>query len=94
MHRVQEWAGASVESISEDGVLVVWDDAATRHDRKLPLDAIYLLTDGQFEHKCPPGLDRELSTDAASKALMHKLGKKCPNCGIFIQKDDGCNVMM
>ena len=32
--------------------------------------------------------------DPASMALMAKLGKRCPKCSNFIQKDSGCHVMM
>lgn len=36
----------------------------------------------------------ELSTDPATLKLMESIGKHCPNCGAFIQKNDGCNVRL
>jgi len=45
---------------------------------------------GEIEHTCPAALDREIETDAATLKLLKKLGKKCPNCSMFMQKNDGC----
>ena len=32
--------------------------------------------------------------DPASKALIAKIGKACPACGMFIEKNQGCSHMM
>jgi len=45
------------------------------------------------KHKCPPKLRLRDANDPASLKLMAKLGKKCPKCGNFIQKDGGCEFM-
>jgi hypothetical protein len=60
------------------------------------LAAVETAEDGlqSFVHECPEGLDREVSVDEASMALMAQLGKRCPNCKAFMQKNEGCNVMM
>jgi len=47
-------------------------------------------------HKCA---DHEGRTDgdepdAASLAMMAAIGKKCPACGSFIEKNEGCDWMM
>jgi hypothetical protein len=33
-------------------------------------------------------------TDKATLALMKRVGKKCPGCGKFVEKAEGCDVMM
>ena len=53
-----------------------------------------LVEDSQFEkHKCPE-LTKGTATDAETLKMMKKLGKKCPNCSMFIIKNEGCDVMM
>eukprot|EP00929_Paragymnodinium_shiwhaense_P065780 TRINITY_DN32954_c0_g1_i2.p2 TRINITY_DN32954_c0_g1~~TRINITY_DN32954_c0_g1_i2.p2 ORF type:complete len:112 (-),score=16.80 TRINITY_DN32954_c0_g1_i2:121-456(-) len=32
--------------------------------------------------------------DLQTRMTMMNIGKKCPGCGQFIQKNDGCDVMM
>ena len=32
--------------------------------------------------------------DAAARQLMAKIGKKCPACSMFIEKNEGCSSMM
>jgi len=44
-------------------------------------------------HECPDENKAE-EMDEATKALISSLSKKCPKCGVFIQKNDGCNSMM
>ena len=39
--------------------------------------------------KSGPGAD-----DAAARQLMAKIGKKCPACSMFIEKNEGCSSMM
>lgn len=46
-----------------------------------------------MKHKCPPKLRLRDANDPASLQLMAKLGKKCPKCSNFIQKDGGCDFM-
>lgn len=60
----------------------------------VPLPSLILISKTGFAHECPVGLTRQLSTDAETQALLQKSSKKCPNCGAFIQKNDGCNIMM
>ena len=36
----------------------------------------------------------DAANDAATVALMKTLGKKCPNCNMFIIKNAGCDWMM
>ena len=48
----------------------------------------------EYSHTCPTALNRDEPTDAATLELLKTIGKKCPNCGNWIQKNDGCNVMM
>ena len=56
--------------------------------------------DGDFEtHVCPEVGKKtkqlqQIQDDQATLALMKKLGKKCPNCNMFIMKNAGCDVMM
>merc|ERR1712225_105490 len=47
-----------------------------------------------YEHVCP--LERHVDTkvDKASAKLMSKVCKPCPNCGVMVQKNDGCDMMM
>jgi hypothetical protein len=46
-----------------------------------------------YDHKCPD-LDKAEERDAATEALLRGIGKKCPNCGAFILKNGGCNIVM
>ena len=39
--------------------------------------------------KSGPGAD-----DAAARQLMARIGKKCPACSMFIEKNEGCSSMM
>ena len=48
----------------------------------------------EYSHTCPTALNRDAPTDEATLELLKSIGKKCPNCGNWIQKNDGCNVMM
>ena len=56
--------------------------------------------DVDFEtHVCPEVGKKtkqlqQIQNDHATLALMKKLGKKCPNCNMFIMKNAGCDVMM
>merc|ERR1711871_1903649 len=34
------------------------------------------------------------TVNPATLALMAKIGKKCPGCGKFVQKTEGCDIMM
>ena len=43
-------------------------------------------------HRCPDGSSSRLQDDAATKLLMQKLGKGCPNCGMFITKNGTCQA--
>ena len=45
-------------------------------------------------HRCPEAKDSRLESDIASIQMMKKLGKKCPNCDMFIIKNEGCDIMM
>ncbi len=50
---------------------------------------------GLEAHKCSnmPKLIGD-APDDATMALMHQLGKPCPKCGNFIEKAEGCHIMM
>ena len=45
----------------------------------------------QASHMCR---NASAEADPATKALMTKIGKQCPGCGNFVQKTEGCNIMM
>jgi hypothetical protein len=47
--------------------------------------------DERATHMCKK-VDAE--TDEKTKALMAKIGKKCPACGKLVEKTEGCNIMM
>jgi len=42
------------------------------------------------DEKAPPKDDMDVKT----KKLLAKVGKNCPGCGNFIEKNEGCNTMM
>eukprot|EP01043_Picozoa_sp_COSAG02_P019532 COSAG02_NODE_945_length_15722_cov_74.792357_2_plen_1852_part_00 len=44
-------------------------------------------------HQCP-SVKGGAEIDAASLALVTKAGKKCPKCKSFVQRTEGCHVMM
>merc|ERR1711998_309818 len=46
--------------------------------------------------KCREAKDSASSALEEAKTIetMKKLGKKCPNCNMFIIKNDGCDIMM
>ena len=37
---------------------------------------------------------RDAPPDKQTLELMARIGKKCPACGNFVQKTDGCDIMM
>ena len=45
-------------------------------------------------HKCPDKNRSQAQDDVATLAWMKKVGKKCPNCSMFLVKNAGCDVMM
>ena len=45
-------------------------------------------------HDCMRGAKKGEEIDAKTLAMMKKVGKKCPNCGNFIMKASGCDIMM
>lgn len=44
-------------------------------------------------HKCPPRKEGA-AMDASTLKMLNSLGKKCPRCEMFVQKNGGCNIMM
>jgi len=46
------------------------------------------------EHDCEAGAKNAKPMDEDTKKMLQKNGKKCPNCGNFIEKAGGCNTMM
>ena len=47
-------------------------------------------------HDCPdfdPDRQGNTSVDDATLELLKKIGKKCPGCGMFIEKNAGCHIM-
>jgi hypothetical protein len=47
-----------------------------------------------FTHRCPEAKIDHSMDDAATLSMMKRLGKKCPNCDMFIIKNEGCDIMM
>jgi len=45
-------------------------------------------------HRCDGAEPVAAEPDEASLALMAAIGKKCPVCGCFIEKNEGCDWMM
>jgi hypothetical protein len=45
-------------------------------------------------HQCPDTAGKGAQIDAASLALVASAGKKCPKCKSFVQRTEGCHVMM
>lgn len=49
-----------------------------------------LVPDDQMtNHKCPEGKAPDVASQMATIALMRKIGKKCPNCSMFVIKNGG-----
>lgn len=77
----------------EDTVLIEWLDGSavdcqkeTKHIRTARIAT---------EHICPMDMRKDVELDEETeKLLANGTYKKCPNCGIYIQKNDGCNFMM
>ena len=54
-----------------------------------------LVPEDQFyTHRCPVAKTSQALDDAATIETMKRLGKKCPNCAMFIIKNAGCDIMM
>lgn len=49
--------------------------------------------DNMDSHTCPAMAKSRRVNDKAARELMGKLGKKCPNCDMFVIKDGGCDYM-
>jgi hypothetical protein len=83
---------AKFDRADDTHVEVSWGDAAAAQEEgrgnRVSVSRISLPTEN-YSHRCPPQLDRKLSTDAATRKLMSEIGKHCPNCGAFIQKNEG-----
>lgn len=47
-----------------------------------------------LSHKCPEQKSNSKEDDEATMNMMKKIGKKCPNCSMFIIKNEGCDYMM
>ena len=47
-----------------------------------------------YKHRCPETKAESKYDEAASLQLMKTLGKPCPNCGMFLIKDEGCDKML
>ena len=45
-------------------------------------------------HVCREGGVADAAQDEAARLLMAKIGKRCPACGMFIEKNAGCSHMM
>lgn len=45
-------------------------------------------------HRCGDLIAGAAEADADTLAVMATIGKKCPVCGIFIEKNEGCEFMM
>jgi len=48
---------------------------------------------GAYSHTCPD-LDQAEERDEETQKVMEQTGKPCPNCGIFIQHNGGCHIIM
>lgn len=51
---------------------------------------------GRHEHECPPDKSQTAHDpyEEESVRTMERLGKRCPNCGIFLEMNGGCDIMM
>ena len=47
-----------------------------------------------YKHRCPETKAEHKYDEAASLQLMKTLGKPCPNCGMFLIKNKGCETFM
>ena len=102
----EEWRDATVVRTFPNGHIVKWADTdgddeaadAVMADRQrlfgVALRGKLRVPAEGYEHVCP--LERHVDTkvDKASAKLMSKVCKPCPNCGVMVQKNDGCDMMM
>jgi len=94
MVKFTEGGQRKLESLSPDISQLTPALSQLRLRGAVDLKQVMLLDDEHFVHECAPELKRQLSTDKATLDLMNKIGKHCPNCGAFVQKNGGCNIMM
>lgn len=87
--------------IDKDPTLIVRGGELVVHVQKCPcgkavcLQCHQLVPDEEMRsHRCPDGRRGILETDEASTQLMSRIGKRCPNCSMFIEKNSGCDYMM
>ena len=93
-HFLVTWDEQTREVLATTPEMLQEHDEWTAEGGSIELPALWLVVKGQYKHECPTELNRSLSTDKLTLALMKTIGKHCPNCGAFIQKNDGCNIMM
>eukprot|EP00949_MAST-11_sp_MAST-11-sp1_P000634 g634.t1 len=89
--------------VDDDPIFVLKGDGVRPRPERCPCGAGVCLrchslipADEMDTHKCPEAKDSASSALEEAKTIetMKKLGKKCPNCNMFIIKNDGCDIMM
>ena len=87
--------------VDVDPTYIMYDGEISKKTERCPCGAgvcvqcHQLVADEQFHsHRCPEAKDSSLESDIATIQMMKKLGKKCPNCNMFIIKNQGCDIMM
>ena len=77
-HFLVTWDDASREMLAATPRMLESHDGWTAEGGTVELPALWLLVKGHYKHECPTELNRSLSTDKLTLALMEKIGKHCP----------------
>lgn len=100
-----EWRDATIVRTFANGHIVRWSDtseggSAGRHRRfGVALQGRLRVCSGdEWEHNCPLNSKRNVGSeiDKASEEMMKtdRSFRKCPNCTKWLQKSEGCDVML
>ena len=79
---------------------MVNDGEEEKHDLECPMQKRGTKKKGKSNENSKSEDDSEVDdsnnfdADIETKQMMKKLGKKCPNCSMFIMKNEGCDIMM
>lgn len=79
---------------AKDGMSVVRMPGKCPCGALVCMSCMLLVKGDPKDHKCPKGQDDNFKPDEKTLAMMMKLGKPCPLCGNFVEKNGGCNYMM